>query len=42
MSWNGVYDYDYEDTPEYMAEQYLEDGYIEEQIEERERNEARV
>ena len=38
MSWNGVYDYDYEDTPEYMAEQYLEDRYIEEEIERRTRN----
>lgn len=40
--WNDVYDYDYEDTPCYMAEQYLEDRYIEEQIEERTRNEARI
>lgn len=40
--WNDVYDYDYEDTPRYMAEQYLEDRYIEEQIEERARNEARI
>ena len=42
MSWNGIYDYDYEDTPEYIAEQDLEDRYIEEQIEERARNETRV
>lgn len=42
MSWNGVYDYDYEDTQNYIAEQYLEDMLIEERIEERGRNEARV
>lgn len=44
MSWNwgDVYDYDYEDTPRYMAEQYLEEKIIEEEIEERARNEARI
>ena len=40
--WNDVYDYDYEDTPTYLGEQYLEKKYIEEQIEERARNEARI
>lgn len=34
--------YDYEDTQRYMSEQYLENRYIEEQIEERTRNEARI
>lgn len=40
--WDDVYDYDYTDTTRCMAEQYLEDRYIEEQIEERSRNEARI
>jgi len=40
--WDDVYDYDYQDSTIYMAEQYLEDRYIEEQIEERGRNEARI
>lgn len=32
MSWgfNDVYDYDYEDTPEYMQQQIIEDMIIEE------------
>lgn len=34
--------YDYEDSARYMAEEYLENRYIDEQIEERERNEARI
>lgn len=34
--------YDYEDSARYMAEQNLENRYIEEQIEERTRNEARI
>lgn len=34
--------YDYEDRPEYWAMREQEDRYIEEQIEERTRNEARI
>lgn len=28
--WNDVYDYDYEDTPEYMCQKITEDMIIEE------------
>lgn len=28
--WNDIYDYDYEDTPEYMGQQIIEDMIIEE------------
>ena len=32
--WNDVYDYDYEDTPEYMKQKIIEDMIIEDMREE--------